>query len=166
MMGATHPEPLLIRELTPYDGPALQFLFNHLSQHSRWQRFMAVKPALLPVELERMTAIDHWHHEALIAFSPPPRAPVAVARYVRTHEFDLAEVAVEVRDDWQRRGVGLRLVTALRDRATLAGIVAFTATTHSVNRGALALSRAVAAPSVRAAGAGVLELRLDLDARR
>ncbi len=55
---------------------------------------------------------------ALIAWSPPPRAPIGIGRYVRVAaDFDAAELAVAIVDEWQRRGVGLALTLALRDHA-------------------------------------------------
>jgi RimJ/RimL family protein N-acetyltransferase len=132
---------LLIRELASADRFALVFMFSRLGEPSRYQRFLAIKPQLTSADLDFLTDVDHWHHEAVIAFSPPPRAPVGVARYVRSREFDLAEVAVTVVDDWQRRGVGIELMLALRERALRAGIGRFTAMVLRDNRGALRLAR-------------------------
>jgi L-amino acid N-acyltransferase YncA len=60
---------------------------------------------------------------------------------VRSDAFDCAEVAIEVVDAWQRRGVGEALMQALRQRALRAGIRRFTATVLSGNKGAFALVR-------------------------
>jgi GNAT superfamily N-acetyltransferase len=43
------------------------------------------------------------------------------AHCVRTPDFVVAEIAVEVVDDWQRRGVGRLMVAELRTRALRAG---------------------------------------------
>ena len=154
---------LLVRELAACDRPALAFVFGRLGPRSRYQRFLAAKPELDARELERFARVDHWHHDALIAFSPPPRAPVAVARYVRLEDFDTAELAVEVVDAWQRRGVGRALVLALRDRALRAGIRRFRATLLRENRGARALVRELGRVERATIGAdGVLELEIVL----
>jgi RimJ/RimL family protein N-acetyltransferase len=116
-------------------------MFSRLGEASRYQRFLAIKPQLTAVDLDFLTDVDHWHREAVIAFSPRPSAPVGVARYVRSRKFDLAEVAVTVVDQWQRRGVGIELMLALRERALRAGIGRFTATVLRENRGALRLAR-------------------------
>src|SRR5271155_1689525 len=122
------PAGVLIRELASFDRAAIAFAFGRLGEQSRYQRFLAVKPRLSERELDRLTAVDHWHHEALIAWSPPPpRAPIAVARYVRQADFDAAELAIAVSDDWQRRGVGRALLLGLRERAMRAGVRRFTA---------------------------------------
>src|SRR4051812_5906827 len=119
---------VLIRELPAGDRAALAFVFHRLGAQSRYQRFLRVRRELDPAELDRLAAVDHWHSEAVVAWSPVPRAPIGVARYVRAEDFDVAEVAVAVADDWQRRGVGAALMVALRERALRAGIHRFTAT--------------------------------------
>jgi len=157
---------VVISELTPADRAALAFSFSRLGARSRYQRFMAVKQELTVDELIRMTSVDHWHHEALIARSPSPRAPIGIARYVRGAEFDAAEVAVEITDRWQRQGIGLALLLALRNRALGAGIRRFTATMLADNGGAIALARRVGPYRVLSARSGELELVVDLSPAR
>ena len=108
---------ITIRELRPSDQRAFAFTFGHLSDRSRYQRYLSPKPFLSARELSHLLDVDHWHHEALIAYSPPPRAPIGVARYVRLDEFDTAELAIEVADAWQGHGVGTALLAALQERA-------------------------------------------------
>jgi RimJ/RimL family protein N-acetyltransferase len=149
---------LLIREITAADRPALMFIFRRLSADSRYQRFLTPKPALTGPELGELIAVDHWHHEALIAWSPTPRAPIAVARYIRGRDFDVAELAVTVVDEWQRRGVGTELLRALRTRAERAGIRCFTATMLWGNRGAVQLLRGLGPVTTTRSGGGIVEL--------
>ena len=150
--------PATIRELTAADRAALVFIFRHLSEASRYQRFLCVKRELGARDLDRLIDVDHWHREALIAWSPVPRAPIGVARYVRAADFDLAELAITVVDDWQRRGVGEQLLLELRERALRAGVRRFTATLLRSNRGALALVRRLGPTTVTAADHDVVEL--------
>ncbi len=131
----------LIRGLTPADRPALAYMFRHLGDRSRYQRFLGLKRELSRRDLDRLTDIDHWHREAIIAFSSVPRAPIGVARYVRGDDFDVAELAISVVDGWQRCGVGSELVAVLREHALRAGITRVTATVLRDNRGAVALAR-------------------------
>jgi len=157
---------ITIRPLEPTDRRVVEFTFGHLSERSRFQRFFAPKPALSPRDMRRLLNVDHWHHEALIAFSPPPRAPVGIARYIRLDEFDAAEVAIAVVDDWQRRGVGMALLAALTERARRAGIRCFHMSMLRENVGARALARKFGPPSqpatvVTAAG-NVVELSYSL----
>ena len=132
---------MVIRPLTPGDRRAIAFSFRRLGERSRYQRFLAPVHELSSLQLDRMTRVDHWHHEGLIAYSPPPRSPIGLAEYVRLDTFDEAELAIAVVDAWQRRGVGSALAAALRDRALAAGIRRLRATVLAGNHGALALAR-------------------------
>jgi RimJ/RimL family protein N-acetyltransferase len=157
---------ITIRELAASDRRAFAFAFGRLSERSRHQHYFTIKPVLTPRELHRLLDVDHWHHEALIAFSPPPREPIGVARYVRLEAFDEAEVAIEVVDGWQRHGVGTALLAALTQRAVRAGISRFHMSMLRDNAGARALARKVAPPTppaaVMSATGNVVELSYSL----
>ena len=160
-------EAITIRELEPSDGRMVEFAFGHLSERSRFLRFFGSKPRLSPRDMSRLLSIDHWHHEALIAFSPPPRAPIAIARYVRLEDdFEAAEVAIAVVDGWQQRGVGIALLAALTERARAAGIRRFHMSMLRDNVAARALARRLGPPNkpatVVAAAGNIVELSYSL----
>ena len=154
---------LRVRELQPGGRAALAFEFRRLGHQSRRQGFLGAKTQLTDAELDRLLDVDHWHHEALIAFSLRPRMPVGTSRYVRAERFDVAEIAIEVIDQCQRCGVGRTLAFALRDHAVRAGIRLFTATTEAHNGGALSLARELGATTITAAHGAHLELLIDLE---
>jgi RimJ/RimL family protein N-acetyltransferase len=149
---------ITIRELRSSDRRALAYTFGHLSEHSRYQRYFSLKRELTPRELAMLMRVDHWHHEALIAFSPPPRSPIGIARYVRMDEFDVAELAVEVVDGWQRQGVGTALLVALSERARAAGIRRFHVAMLRDNKAARALANHFGPATAQAAAGNVIEL--------
>jgi GNAT superfamily N-acetyltransferase len=155
---------LVIRELSSSDRAALEFEFGRMGARSRYQRFFAIAPKLSPHDLELLLGVDHWHHEALIAFSAPPRMPIGTARYIRLQDFEVAEVAVEVVDGWQRRGVATALLEALRERALRAGIRRFTATMLRDNRGAHALTRHLGNPKVTSSAGSIVEIEVRVGA--
>lgn len=130
---------IAVRPLTSYDRPALAFALRHLGERSRYQRYLHAGVDIERRELSRLLAVDHWHHEVLIACHLAPRIPVGVAEFVRGERFDTAELAVAVADDWQAHGIGSQLIDALRDRALAAGIRMFTASALRENRGARSL---------------------------
>jgi RimJ/RimL family protein N-acetyltransferase len=162
-MQSTAPADIIVTQLTPSDRAAIEFSLRRLGAQSRYQRFLGAKTAFSRRELDRMTHIDHWHRESLIARSPVPRAPIGIAEYVRREEFDVADIAVAVVDEWQRRGVGTQLVRALRSRAISAGVRRFTATVLAENKGALALLGHLGPYEVTSVEGPVLELEIDLD---
>ncbi len=126
---------VLIRRLTAADAPDLEAGFARLSEESRRLRFLTSKPSLSAAELRYLTQVDGHHHEALCAVDPRAGDGIGIARFV-TDEADphRAEVAVTVVDEWQHRGLGSLLLTALADRAREEGITTFTALVSADNR--------------------------------
>ena len=108
--------------------------FEKLSPESRYRRFLAPMLELSEPMVRYLTEIDHHDHEAMIALDEETGVGIGVARYVRDPDrSQVAEVAVTVVDDWQRRGVGTLLVQVLGARAREEGITAFTALMLATN---------------------------------
>lgn len=114
--------------------------FQRLSPDSRYRRFLAPLPELTEDMVRHLTEIDHRDHEAMIALDELTGEGVGVARYVRDPKRpEVAEVAVTVIDDWQRRGVGTILLEVISARAREEGITSFTALMLATNDEMLAL---------------------------
>ena len=112
-----------IRPLTHADRDDLAEEFAHLSAETRRRRFGGESSRLSADDLDRLTNIDHHDHEALAAIDPDTGQIVGVARYIALPEDPgAAEVAIEVNEDWQARGIGRRLIGELIDRAREEGI--------------------------------------------
>jgi protein lysine acetyltransferase len=130
--------PLVIRPIRPDDKALLATGLAHLSEASRYTRFLAPKPSFTKAELRYLTEVDGVDHVAYVALrGDAPKELVAVARLVRDAEDPRrAEIAVTVGDPWQRRGIGTllgdHLAMAARDR----GIRWLTATMAADNAGA------------------------------
>jgi RimJ/RimL family protein N-acetyltransferase len=74
-----------------------------------------------------LTSVDQDEHVALVALDQS-REILGSARYIRIPARpSVAEMAIEVIDDWQRRGVGRALLEALSLHAEDAGVVRFVA---------------------------------------
>jgi GNAT superfamily N-acetyltransferase len=103
-----------IRELGPGDGEVVDVVFAGLSPRSRYLRFQFPIGELSAATRQSLTAVDGHAHVALAAFASG--RPIGIVRI-----FDLGkrrgELAVEVVDRWQGRGVGTQLLLAARDRA-------------------------------------------------
>jgi L-amino acid N-acyltransferase YncA len=121
--------------------PVLQ-VFDGLSDRSRRLRFLGPKPVLRERELAQLVDVGCCGREAVVATHPETGDALGIARYVR-HGADpaTAEVAFEVVDAWQGRGVGSRLVETLADVAAEDGIQRMYAAVAPENRAALALIR-------------------------
>jgi GNAT superfamily N-acetyltransferase len=107
-----------VRELGPDDVDVLDAVFDGLSAHSRHLRFHSAMPALTTSLRRILTALDGRRHVALAAFVDG--RPVGVVRLVAVGP-GRAELAVEVVDAWQGKGIGMLLLRAARSRARALG---------------------------------------------
>jgi nucleotide-binding universal stress UspA family protein len=155
-----------LRPIAPDDAPQIAASFERLSEESRYRRFFTINETLLPAQLAYLVDVDHRDHEAIIAVDPLTGDVLGVARYVRTEEGgELAEVAVTVADDWQRKGLGRALLLRLAHRARREGVRKFSAFVMSVNPGAVNLLMNVG-DTQRRDEAGMVELVIELPAHR
>ncbi len=129
-----------LRPIAPEDKPLVAAAFERLSEESRYRRFFATKNELSAAELAYLVDVDHKDHEAIIAIDPSSGEMLGVARYIRSkHDpqaAEVAEVAVTVADDWQRRGLGRALLHRLTYRARREGVRRFSALVQADNPGA------------------------------
>jgi RimJ/RimL family protein N-acetyltransferase len=155
---------LRVRPLSRDDRDGLLSLFHRLSEESRWRRFMSPKPTLAPRELDYLTDIDHVAHVAFAAVDERDGSLAGVARYVRHAGTDAsAELAVEVADELQRRGIGTALCLRVVERARENGLTVLTATALWSNQPARRLLRRLGFHARRSQGREI-ELALVLDA--
>jgi len=127
---------LIVRPLRRGDTATVQAVFDRLGDASRLARFNGHKPRLGEQELRWLAAVDATHH-ALVAYVDGDPDPVAMARLVRSGAS--AEIAFEVADAYQGRGIGSALAQELVADACAAGILEVTALVRSDNRAALAV---------------------------
>jgi GNAT superfamily N-acetyltransferase len=125
-----------IRALRNGDAATVQAVFDGLGGRSRLRRFGGVKNVLSRSDLELLARVDATHH-VLVAWAE--NLPIGIARLVR--DGDGCEVAFEVVDAWQGRGVGTMLVERLAADARAAGIRRFRADVDPGNVASLALLR-------------------------
>ena len=157
---------IALRPIRPEDKALLMGSFERLSEESRYRRFLSPKNRLTPDELAFLTEVDHRDHEALVAVHPDREEGIGVARYVRSpHDPEVAEVAVTVADDWQKRGVGTALLAELVERARAEGIRRFSAVVHSQNRPMVELLEHVGAVVSRSRDGSTIEFEIELPAK-
>lgn len=134
------PPAVSIRDLGPADEHLVERLHHSLSPRSQYQRFHGAKPRLTKRELRFLAATDGHDHVALVALERGQ--PVAIARYVRwAGRPRAADIAAEVVDGRQRRGLGSELIAKLARRAVTQGVERFTATVLSETGLAASLTR-------------------------
>jgi GNAT superfamily N-acetyltransferase len=120
--------------------PVLE-VFEGLSERSRRLRFLGSKPRLLERDLAQLADVGCCGREAVTATDPESGRTVGIARFVRDTDAPEAEIAFEVVDDWQGRGLGRALLEALSALAREEGILRFRALIAFGNGPAFALVR-------------------------
>jgi acetate---CoA ligase (ADP-forming) len=121
-----------VRPLVCADEAELSAFLDGLSVESRWLRFFSAG-ANLHSAAAYMAALDPEHGRGLVAVAGEPERIVAHAAYIR-ETADRAEVAFEVADEWQGRGIATLLLAHLSELATADGIETFTAVVLPENR--------------------------------
>jgi RimJ/RimL family protein N-acetyltransferase len=126
---------VVIRPIRPEDKPLLAEGIARLSARSARYRFLAPKNHLTNAELRYLTEIDFVDHYALVAVrADDPARAAAVGRWVRDAQRpDVAELAIVVDDELQRRGLGTAVVYELADAARARGIGRFVGTALTEN---------------------------------
>lgn len=131
-----------LRPLRRTDGDVLDAVFAGLSPRSRYLRFHSPIHGLGPPMRRALLAVDGRDHVALVATARGE--PVGIARLIRDRLHpEEAEVAFEVVDAWQRRGVGRLLLTTLAEEAQRLGVRRLRALVLPENAAAFALLRSV-----------------------
>ena len=133
-----HGPEVLVRPLRSGDTATVQAVFERLGEESRRTRFNGPKWRLGEKELRWLAMVGPSHH-ALVAWVDGDAEPVAIARLVRLG--GSAEIAFEVADAYQDRGIGSALAGLLVADACAAGIREVTALVRSDNPAALAVLR-------------------------
>ncbi len=120
---------LRLRLIRPDDEPRLVALYDRLSQHTAYQRFFSLMKRLPPDWAHFLANVDYQTRLALVIERDDAGAPalIAVARYERTADPDVAEVALVVQDGWQGQGLGRLLLRELLAAAGARGIRRFRA---------------------------------------
>jgi ribosomal protein S18 acetylase RimI-like enzyme len=140
-MQSRHVDGITIRVLRNGDTATVAALFERLGSRSRERRFCGAKPRLSARELELLARVDASHH-VLVGYVDGDAGPVGIARLVR--EGRSAEVAFEVADAYQGRGIGTVLTRELAADARAAGITELQATVCGDNARAVSLLKRVA----------------------
>lgn len=101
-------------------APVLE-VFAGMSSHSRRMRFLSPVPAMTDSMLQRLTDVDHEQHGCWVATTGAEA--VGLGRYIRMPERPgTAEVAFDVVDRYQGRGLGSLLLDVVGAAAGVAGV--------------------------------------------
>ncbi|MBV6272445.1 GNAT family N-acetyltransferase [Alcaligenaceae bacterium CGII-47] len=138
----------LLRPIRPEDAVPLQAFMHELSDESRYMRFVSMLRELTPRMLARYTRIDYDRELALVATVRVPNPEnrgllhekiIGFAHYLRNADGQGAEYALVIADDWQRRGLGARLMHGLIRAARRQGLTYIDGMVLANNRAMLGL---------------------------
>ncbi|MES9992957.1 MAG: bifunctional acetate--CoA ligase family protein/GNAT family N-acetyltransferase [Candidatus Thiodiazotropha sp.] len=115
---------IVIRPIRPEDADLEQNFTRQLSDEAKYFRFMSSIQELTPEMLTRFTQIDYHNEMALIAVTEEGdhEIELGVARYVTNPDKKSCEFALVVSDQWQRQGIGHKLMNQLMEIARDRGL--------------------------------------------
>lgn len=108
-----------IRPVRPEDAELEHTFVERLSDRTRYFRFFGALKSLTPGMLLRFTQYDYDRELALAAvtLADDKEIEIGAARYVTDRQGTGCEFAIVIADEWQQRGVGTKLMTALIEAA-------------------------------------------------
>jgi ribosomal protein S18 acetylase RimI-like enzyme len=136
-----------------------------MSERSVYFRFFSPLKRLPDKLAHRLAVVDYNDRFALVATTHKPGAKeriVGVARYDRVAGTDVAETAVAVVDEFQRRGLGSVLLAILAKVALQHGIKTFTLIVLPENQQMLGLLRKMGWIHHAKLTGGVYDISFDL----
>ncbi|OLE30497.1 MAG: hypothetical protein AUG43_03225 [Actinobacteria bacterium 13_1_20CM_3_68_10] len=156
---------LHLRPIVAEDEALLHDAVAAMSERTVYFRFFSPIKRMSDALAHRLAVVDYNDRFAIVATSHRPTGKeriVGVARYDRARGTDVAEVAVAVIDEYQRRGLGSVLLAELARVAGAHGIKTFSLIVLPENREMLGLLRKMGwIHQARLAG-GVYEISFEL----
>ncbi|GEA85212.1 bifunctional acetate--CoA ligase family protein/GNAT family N-acetyltransferase [Cellulomonas gelida] len=155
-----------VRPIRASDADALQAFHVAQSERSTYLRFFAHLERLPERDLQRLVHVDHDERVALVATAdddgPVGYRIIGVARYDRVNE-DEAEVAFNIADAQQGRGLGSVLLEHLAAAARERGVRRFVAEVLPQNGRMISVFRDAGYEVRQHAEDGVVSLAFDID---
>lgn len=150
-----------LRPIHPSDADAVQAFHTGQSQQSIYMRFFAFKSRLSPKELKRFTEVDYKDRVALVITIGGEI--MGIGRYDRLDDPEEAEVAFNIADAHQSRGIGSILLEHLAAAAREHGISKFSAEVLPENRKMLMVFSDAGYDVKRHFDDGVVSLEFNID---
>jgi acetyltransferase len=133
---------VLLRPIRPEDEPMEREMLRSLSEEALKFRFFQVIKNISHQMLTRFCNIDYNREMAIVAElkEKDRRRIIGIGRLIIEPDFKKGEYAVVVHDDYQRRGLGYKLVDMLIGIGQEKGLVKICGVVLSDNRGMLKIS--------------------------
>jgi len=120
---------ILLRPVKISDEPLLKDFFYALSDDSMYNRFFSTRRDMPHQLLQEFVIIDYTQEMLILAVAEEGEKEVilGMGQYAVNEKYHTAEVAVVVRDDYQRMGVGKQILQYLTYLAKKQGLLGFNA---------------------------------------
>jgi acetyltransferase len=131
-----------IRPIRPEDAALEKDFHNHLSERTKYFRFMQALQELTPEMIVRFTQIDYDREMAFIAVTDDNinmTRELGVCRYLMNPDGNSVEFALVVADDSHCMGIGSKLMTTLMQTAKSKGMLFFEGEVSVINKPMLSL---------------------------
>ncbi len=154
-----------LRAIVPEDEPLLHEAVAAMSERPVYFRFFSPIKRMSDALAHRLAVVDYNDRFALVATTHRPSGKeriVGVARYDRARDTVIAEVALAVIDEFQRRGLGGILLVELATVAKKHGIKTFQLIVLPENREMLGLLRKMGWIHQARLTGGMYEISFDL----
>jgi GNAT superfamily N-acetyltransferase len=147
-----------IRAIRPEDDKALLEIFSRLTPQTVYQRFFQALPQLSPGMARYLANVNQTNRMAIVAEFEGKL--VGVARYERTNDPEVVDLALVVLDRWQNQGLGRILLRETLKAGKANGIQMFRADVLAENRRMLRLLAQESAILERKTEAGIASFLL------
>jgi len=153
---------IILRPVRISDEPLLKDFFYSLTDKSIRRRFMSVRKDMNHERLQEFVVIDYTREMVILAVleDREKEVVVGVGQYGIEENLHSAELALVVRDDVHRKGVGMELVRYLTYLAKTEGLLGFTAEVLFENEPMLRLFEKAGFDIARRRSEGVYELTI------
>lgn len=153
---------ILLRPVRISDEPLLKDFFYALSDQSIYRRFISARKDMPHERLQEFVVIDYTAEMVILAILPDEEREivVGVGQYGIDAQTHTAEVALVVRDDYQRQGIGTEILSYLTYLAKREGLLGFTAEVLIENQAMMHLFEEAGFSIERRREAGVYQVKL------
>lgn len=130
-----------VRAARPEDETALAAFFTHMTADDLRFRFLSTIKEVGHDRLAAMTQIDHRRTENFLAFADGSPAIIATAMLACDDALDIGEVAIAIRSEDKKKGVGWELLGHIARYAEAKGVKTLESLESRENHAAIELEK-------------------------
>ena len=130
-----------VRPATPADEAAIVEFFANVTQEDLRFRFLTALQKLDRSRIEMLTHVDHRRTEDFLAFEPGGSRIIASAMLAADESLKKGEVAISVRENFKKRGIGWTMLEHVVRFAKARGLETIESVESRANFAAIELER-------------------------